>query len=277
MSRRLAAIGARALLGALCVAGACLAGPAKPPAGGAPLSATASAAASSSNTWHELSPSQHRVLQPLKALWPTMESTNRERWVNVANRFGRLSPIEQQRMQERMTQWSKLPPQERGEARLRFQQTRQISPQERQQKWASYQALSPQEKGDLAQQARRKQQPVLLPDNMAGPRELSQQSVAKRRHDNESPQKSNWVPGPSPNAPGQVAVSPSSIKAGRGATTTLISQRPTPPLHQQTGLTKIAATKGFVDPDTLLPRKGAQGAAVTAVPVGLPSAASRPR
>ncbi|RZI80170.1 MAG: DUF3106 domain-containing protein [Rubrivivax sp.] len=231
----------------------------------------ASSSTSSSNGWAALSPAQRRVLQPLAASWPTMESTNQERWVNVANRFDKLSPVEQQRMQERMTQWSKLPPQQRGEARLRFQQTRQLSPEERQKKWASYQALSPQEKGDLVQQARRKQQPVLLSDNMAGPRELSQQS-AKRHHDNDSGKKSNWVPNPTANAPGPVAVAPSLVKAGRGATTTLVTQRPTPPMHQQTGLTKIAATKGFVDPDTLLPKKGAQGAAITAVP-----AASRPR
>jgi hypothetical protein len=237
---------------------------AAPPKIAQPPAANASSSASA-GSWASLSAAQRRSLQPLAALWPTMESTNKERWVTVANRFGSLSPTEQQRMQERMTQWSKLPPQQRGEARLRFQQTRQLTAEERQQKWASYQALSPQEKGDLAQQARRKQQPVLLPDNMSGPRELSQQA-AKRHHDNESARKSNWVPGPTPNAPGQVAVSPSSIKAGRGATTTLITQRPTPPMHQQTGLAKIAATKGFVDPITLLPKKGAQGAAVTAVP-----------
>lgn len=255
---------------ALAVSLACLAlGSARvdaAPAAQSPQSVAATASAgASSGSWASLSAGQRRVLQPLAAQWPTMEGTNRERWVNVANRFSSLSPLEQQRMQERMTQWSKLPPQERGEARLRFQQTRQLTPEERQQKWVSYQALSPQERGDLAQQARRKQQPVLLPDNMAGPREQSQQA-AKRRRDNDSAKKSNWVPSPPPNGPGPVAVSPSSIKAGRGATTTLVSQRPTPPLHQQTGLPKIAATKGFVDPVTLLPKKGAQGAAITAVP-----------
>jgi hypothetical protein len=225
----------------------------------------AASASGSSGPWSSLNANQRRVLQPLAALWPTMEDTNRERWVNVANRFGSLSPVEQKRMQERMTQWSKLPPQERGEARLRFQQTRQLTPEERQQKWASYQALTTQERGDLAQQAKRKQHPVLLSDNMTGPREQSQQA-AKRRRDNDSAKKSNWVPSTTGNGPGPVAVSPSSIKAGRGATTTLVSQRPTPPLHQQTGLPKIAATKGFVDPITLLPKKGAQGAAITAAP-----------
>lgn len=227
--------------------------------------AAGSAPTASDGSWSSLSNAQRRALQPLATLWPTMEVTNRERWVNVANRFGGLSPVEQQRMQERMTQWSKLPAQQRGEARLRFQQTRQLSPEERQKKWASYQALSPEERSDLAQQARRKQQPVVLSDNMAGPRELGQ-PTGKRHRDNQAIGKSNWVPGATPNAPAPVAVAPSLIKAGRGATTTLVSQRPTPPLHQQTGLTKIAGTKGFVDPVTLLPKKGAQGAAMTAVP-----------
>jgi hypothetical protein len=32
-------------------------------------------------------------------------------------------------------------------------------------------------------------------------------------------------------------------------------------LHQQVGLPKVAATPGFVDAETLLPQRGAQGAA----------------
>lgn len=222
-------------------------------------------ATTSDGSWASLNHAQRRALQPLAALWPTMEGSNRARWVNVANRFGSLSPTEQQRMQERMTQWSKLPPQQRGEARLRFQQSRQLSAEERQKKWASYQALSPEQRGDLAQQARRKQQPVVLSDNMPGPRELGQAN-ARRHRENQTVGKSNWVPGTPSNAPAPVAVAPSLIKAGRGATTTLVSQRPTPPLHQQTGLTKIAGNQGFVDPVTLLPKKGAQGAAMTALP-----------
>jgi hypothetical protein len=52
------------------------------------------------------------------------------------------------------------------------------------------------------------------------------------------------------------------VQAAPGATTTLISKRPAPPSHQQPGLPKIAATPNFVDKQTLLPQRGAQGAAV---------------
>ncbi len=225
-----------------------------------------SSASAPSGAWNSLNGAQRQALLPLMGLWPTMDETSKERWINVANRFSRLSPTEQQRMQERMTQWSRLPAQKRGEARLRFQQTRQLSQQERQEKWTAYQALSPKDRGELAQQARRKQQPVILSDAMTGPREQAQQALTKRRHESDSTKKSNVVPNSLHNVPAQVAVSPTLIKAGPGATTNLVNQRPSPPMHQQTGLPKIAATKGFVDPMTMLPKKGAQSAAVTALP-----------
>ncbi len=63
-------------------------------------------------------------------------------------------------------------------------------------------------------------------------------------------------------APGQAhPVGPTVIQRGSGATTNLVSKPTTPPMHQQTGLPKVAATPGFVDSATLLPKRGAQGAA----------------
>jgi hypothetical protein len=51
------------------------------------------------------------------------------------------------------------------------------------------------------------------------------------------------------------------VQAKPGVTTNPISVRPAPPLHQQPGLPKIAATPEFVDKRTLLPQRGPQGAA----------------
>ena len=58
------------------------------------------------------------------------------------------------------------------------------------------------------------------------------------------------------------AVAPTVVQAKPGATTTSMATRVAPPAHNQAGLPKIAATPGFVDPATLLPRRGPQGAAV---------------
>lgn len=223
---------------------------------------------SSGPSWAELSPAQKSVLRPLAGLWAQIDDVGRDKWVNVADRFPALSQAEKQRVQERMSQWSRLPAQERGEARLRFQQTRQLSPDERQQKWAAYQALSAEDRRDLTRQAQRKAKPVLLSDSTTGPREAKQAFTGKRPNTpGASAKKSNVVPNTlSGVSPATTSVTPTMVKAGTGATTSLVTQRPSPPLHQHAGLPKITATKGFVDPVTMLPKKGAQGAAMASLP-----------
>jgi hypothetical protein len=237
---------------------------AAPPAWAQPGIPRTAATPAVDSSWNTLTPAQKKALMPLAAQWHSLDGTSRDKWINVANRFPRLSAADQKRMQDRMTQWSLLPAQQRGEARLRFQNTRQLTPQERQQKWEAYQALSPEERQKLAQQARRKQKPVMLPDAEPGPREAAQQARLKGRQRADDG-KTNLVPNPARNSRSPEAVAPAVVKAGPGATTSLVTQPATPPLHQHTGLPKIAATKNFVDPDTLLPRKGSQGAGMTPV------------
>lgn len=243
---------------------------------GAPGIIPKAAAASSSNVinldsapeWRELNSAQKKALAPLASHWADMDETGRAKWVNVADRFDKLTPAEKQRVQERMGQWAKLPAQERGEARLRFQQSRQLSADQRQQKWAAYQALSPEDRQDLTRQAKRTAKPVYLADGITGPREAKQAFTIKRTAASDSMgKKSNVVPNASAApTPAQTLVRPTMVKAGAGATTSLLTQRPSPPQHQQTGSPKIAATKGFVDPVTLLPKKGAQSAAMASLP-----------
>lgn len=218
--------------------------------------------------WQELSAEQKQILQPLASHWPRMDETGRDKWVNVANRYKELAPAEKIRVQERMTQWAKLPAQERGEARLRFQQTRQLTSDQRQEKWAAYQALSAEDRQDLTRQAQRRAKPVLLADNMVGPREAKQAFAIKRNvNTSGSEKKSNVVPNALTGTTATpTVVRPTMIKAGAGATTTLVNQRPAPPMHQHTGLTKITAGKAFVDPVTMLPKKGAQSAAMASLP-----------
>ena len=82
--------------------------------------------------------------------------------------------------------------------------------------------------------------------------------------------KSNIVPSSSWASPPK-RVAPTLVQAQPGATTTLMSKRPVPPAHQQTGLPKVAATPDFVDKTTLLPQRGAQGAATRAVVASAPT------
>lgn len=218
--------------------------------------------------WSQLSASQRKALAPLASQWPSLAPSSRVKWVEVARRFNQLAPAEQARLQQRMASWAALPSDQRGEARLRYQQSRQLPAGQRQEKWQAYQALSNEEKQDLGRQAQRRSKPVMLPDRVAGPREPAQAYGNKRAVSaSGSPAKSNTVPNAvtaSPRLP--TVVSPATVKAGSGATTNLVTRQPSPPMHQQVGMPKVNAAKGSVDPVTLLPRTGAQGAAMASLP-----------
>lgn len=212
--------------------------------------------------WQDLSPSQRSALKPLERDWSGIDAARKQKWVEIANRYPSMPPAEQQRISERMTEWAKLSPAERGQARLNFQTARQLAPAERQERWQAYQELSPEQRKKLAARA--------APAN-ANPRN----GDAARRSNGPPPRdgvqtKSNIVPNPN-FAASPRPVAPTVVQAAPGATTSLISKRPSPPVHQQPGLPKIAASPGFVDKQTLLPQRGAQGAA--AVPAQPPSRA----
>jgi hypothetical protein len=176
--------------------------------------------------------------------WKTVSPGQQQKWAEVANRFHALPPEERSRIQQRLADWSRLSPQERASARLNYQEARQISPQERQQQWQAYRALPADQRRALADQSDR------------GP------AAPLERRSGTPAVKSSVVRAPAP-APAQ-PVGPTVIQRGAGATTNLVSKPATPPLHQQAGLPKVAATPGFVDSATLLPKRGAQGAAARA-------------
>lgn len=233
-----------------------------------PAKAAAAPAAPANHNWAQLTVAQRKALAPLASQWASLPASSRVKWIEVARRFDQLGPAEQARLQERMASWAALPSDQRGEARLRYQQSRQLPADQRQQKWQAYQALSSEEKQDLGRQGLRRNKPVMLPDRVPGPREPAQAYGNKRTgNPSGSPSKSNVVPNAvtaSPRKP--TVVAPAIVKAGSGATTNLVTRQPSPPMHQQVGLPKVNAAKGSVDPVTLLPRTGAQGAAMATLP-----------
>jgi len=205
--------------------------------------------------WHQLSPAQRAALAPLERDWASIDADRKQKWLDIAERFPRMSPDERSRIQTRMADWARMTPAERGQARLRFQEARNLSAEERQQRWNAYQSLPPEKRRELAQRA-------APPPKAAGNGDPRRAEAARAPREAGAPQaKSNIVPNPAYAAPPK-AVAPTVVQARPGASTSLISRPPTPPAHQQTGLPKIAATPGFVDDTTLLPKRGPQGAAV---------------
>ena len=203
------------------------------------------AAPVSGPAWAALSPVQQQALATLQPTWDSIDAPHKRKWIEVAGRFPRMPADERARVQERMAAWAAMKPAERAQARVQFQETRGIGPEERQTRWQAYQALPEDERKRLAMAAK---QPAVKPAPAATPAP------------NASDPKRNVVaaaPSPAPRA-----VAPTTLQAKPGASTTTIATTAKPPLHHQPGLPKIAATPAFVDPTTLLPRRGPQAAAM---------------
>ncbi len=195
--------------------------------------------------WNDLSPAHRKVLAPLASDWETLDARGKERWIDVAGRFPKMPPDEQQRANQRMVEWAHMTAAQRVQARRNFQETRNVSKEEREARWKAYQALPEEKKRELA--AKR----------AAAPASAASTTVAVRRH--VSPPlysvqpKSNVI---SPAAPARTAASsaPPGTPARPGVTTTLLTRRASPPAHQHDGGPKIATGPNSVDRTTLLPR-----------------------
>ncbi len=243
------------------------AGPASPATRSAPVPA-----AEQGVRWHELAAAQRAVLKPLERDWSGIDLQRKRKWLEVSARFPRMSPDEQSRVQARMAEWAKMTPQERGQARLNYQDAKQVPAKDRQARWESYQALPPEQKRQLAARA----VPPVAPASSSAFAEAARRptSVAAPVV-RETPQaKTNLVPNPAFAVP-RKQVEPTVTRAGPGATTTLMSKRPVPPSHQQTGLPKIAATPEFVNKATLQPKRGPQAAATRSAKASDPETTRR--
>jgi hypothetical protein len=100
--------------------------------------------------WRTLTPAQQVALQPLQAEWDPMDGVRKQKWLQLANRFGALAPEEQERVHERMREWVKLTPEQRELARETYTRTRKIAPDQKTASWENYQQLPEAQKQKLA-------------------------------------------------------------------------------------------------------------------------------
>ena len=210
----------------------------------------AAAADGGGPAWSTLTPAQQSTLAPLQRDWSGIDSFRKQKWLELAEKYQTLPPAERQRVQERMTEWSRLSPEERTRARLQYQQARQVPAQDRQLHWETYQALPTDEKRELANRSR----------------DEREASRAPRGHKPLPASASAGLSLPK-------AAAPAMVQANPGASTLLISKTPAtaPPAPAQ----KIVAPPGQVDRSTLLPKSVRQDAPVNAA--GVPASAARPR
>ena len=246
----------RALAAACCVlalSAAIAGGPSKTPAEAA---SSPPAVRTGGPSWASLTPAQQSALAPLQRDWGTLESSGKSKWLEVAARLPSLAPDERQRVQDRMAEWARMTPAERGRARQQFQEARQIGPESRQERWDAYQALPADQRRALADRS--------APPASGAKATKPEPRLATAASAPEG--KRNFVSVNTASTAAARPISPTAVQAKPGATTTLMSQPAVPPPHHQPGLPKITATEGFVNRSTLLPQRGPQGAAVRGEP-----------
>lgn len=214
-------------------------------AGSAASSPARSAANPAGPAWSALTPAQRSALAPLEHEWPGIDAPGKAKWLRIAPRFPSLPADEQQRMHDRMAEWSRLTPAERGRARLSFQEARQLSPQQRHERWETYQALPDDARKALAERAK----PRTEKSGSAAAAASAAGAAARPK-----------LAASRPAALGVKPVSPTSVQVQPGATTTLMTRQAKPPAHQPPGPPKIIAGPDKVDRATLLPRSGPQRA-----------------
>ena len=126
--------------------------------------------------WTDLTPEQQQTLQPLAGEWNALDASRRTKWIGIAKRYPAMTEIEQKRVQTRMTDWVKLTPDQRREAREQYRKIGKLPPAKREevsQQWAEYQQLPADVKKNLAAETKKK------PDKIE-PRSRAKTAQAKK-------------------------------------------------------------------------------------------------
>ena len=100
--------------------------------------------------WVDLTRAQQEALEPLSARWDSMSEAHKRKWIALSHNFKSLSAEEQEKLHSRMAEWVGLTVQERVQARLNFAQTKKLAPEEKRAQWEAYQALTDEERKELA-------------------------------------------------------------------------------------------------------------------------------
>jgi len=115
-------------------------------------------------TWESLKSAQKQILAPLEDDWDYMLPDSRRKWIQLANIYPKMSEQDQQRLQSRMTGWSKLSQKERRIARENYLSSLKFPAEKKAEAWTAYQKLSDEQKKKLADsQAKKKPSAINAP------------------------------------------------------------------------------------------------------------------
>jgi hypothetical protein len=102
---------------------------------------------------------------------------SRKKWIQVANLYPKMSEADQQRLQSRMTGWSKLSQKDRRIARENYLSSLKFPAEKKAEAWSAYQKLSDEQKKKLAQAEVNKKKPTALNAPTLQQHPIKQQSI----------------------------------------------------------------------------------------------------
>ena len=106
--------------------------------------------------WTELTSDQKVALGPLASSWNGISEGQKRKWIAMSQNYQGLTVAERATLHGRMTEWAALSPAQRSQARLNFAQAKQLTAEEKKTSWQAYQALSAEQKKQLASSVRPK-------------------------------------------------------------------------------------------------------------------------
>ena len=101
-------------------------------------------------SWSRLTEAQHAALAPFATQWDTFSDERKQKWLKIASRFHRMSPVAQKHLHQRMEEWVRLTPDQRKVARENYQVSKSVPLDKREKAWDAYQKLSEEQKKKLA-------------------------------------------------------------------------------------------------------------------------------
>jgi hypothetical protein len=99
--------------------------------------------------WSDLTAAQQSVLQPFEPQWNSLPLAEKRAWVALADRFPRMAPDAQRRVERRIVQWAELTPAQRELARANYRLAKELPKDERVAEWQNYRSMTPEQRAVL--------------------------------------------------------------------------------------------------------------------------------
>jgi hypothetical protein len=95
--------------------------------------------------WSALTRTQQSVLQPFEGQWNSWPTTEKRRWLALADRLPRMDADNQARARTRIAEWAALTPEQQRIALRNYRLAKQLPPDERKARWERYSEMTPEQ------------------------------------------------------------------------------------------------------------------------------------